>query len=103
MVHGQQRGTRPTRKGGLYLAATSYKSGDYRPYLYHTADYGKTWRMIVNGIAPEHFTRVLRADPKRPGLLYCGTEAGMYVSFDDGANWNLSNSTCPSYPSPIWR
>ncbi|MCW5924503.1 MAG: glycosyl hydrolase [Saprospiraceae bacterium] len=88
----------PFRKGGLYLAATSYKSGDYRPYLFHTADYGKTWRRITDGIAPEHFTRVLRADPKRRGLLYCGTEQGMYVSFDDGTRWQPFQLNLPITP-----
>ncbi len=88
----------PFRKGGLYFAATSYKSGDYKPYLFHTADYGKTWRTIVNGIAPEHFTRVVRADPKRQGLLYCGTEEGMYVSFDDGENWQSFKLNLPIVP-----
>jgi len=77
----------PTIKGGAYLAGTSYKSGDYQPYLYKTTDYGKTWTAITNGIDALHFTRVLRADPKRIGLLYAGTEYGMYISFDDGASW----------------
>lgn len=88
----------PFRDGGVYVAATSYKSGDYRPYLFHTADYGKTWRKIVNGIDPEHFTRVLRADPKRRGLLFCGTEEGMYASFDDGANWQRFQINLPVVP-----
>ncbi|MCC6459107.1 MAG: glycosyl hydrolase [Saprospiraceae bacterium] len=88
----------PFRKGGLYLAATAYKSGDYRPYLFHTADYGQHWRRIVSGIHSEHFTRVLRADPKRMGLLYCGTEQGMYVSFDDGANWKPFQLNLPVVP-----
>ncbi len=88
----------PFRKGGLYLAATSYKLGDYRPYLFHTADYGKTWRKIAEGIHPEHFTRVLRADPKRPGLLYAGTENGMYLSFDDGAHWQPFQLNLPVVP-----
>lgn len=77
----------PFQKGGAYLAATHYKFGDYQPYLYKTTDYGKTWTKIVNGIDPTHYTRALRADPVRPGLLYAGTERGMYVSFDDGDNW----------------
>lgn len=77
----------PTIKGGAYLAGTSYKSGDYRPYLYKTTDYGKTWTTITDGIDALHFTRVVRADPKRIGLLYAGTEYGMYISFDDGASW----------------
>ncbi len=88
----------PTVKGGLYIAATAYKSGDYRPYLYRTLDYGKTWTKITNGISNEHFTRVLRADPKRQGLLYAGTEYGMYVSFNDGANWQPFQLNLPIVP-----
>lgn len=77
----------PTIKGGVYVAATSYKFGDYRPYLYKSLDYGKTWEVITMGIDPNHYTRAIRADPERPGLLYAGTEWGMYISFDDGASW----------------
>ncbi|MBC7923718.1 MAG: glycosyl hydrolase [Ferruginibacter sp.] len=88
----------PTVKGGAYVAGTRYKSGDFQPYLYRTLDYGKTWTKITNGIAEEHFTRVVRADPKRPGLLYCGTESGMYVSFDDGASWKPFQSNLPIVP-----
>jgi photosystem II stability/assembly factor-like uncharacterized protein len=77
----------PFQKGGAYLAATHYKFGDYQPYIYKTTDYGKTWTKIVKGIDPTHYTRAVRADPVRPGLLYAGTERGMYVSFDDGDNW----------------
>ena len=75
-------------EGTCYVAATRYKLGDFTPYLYKTTDYGKTWTKITNGIKNEHFTRVLREDPKRKGLLYAGTETGMYISFDDGANWD---------------
>ena len=74
----------PFVKGGIYVAATRYKLGDYQPYLYRSKDYGATWTRITDGIDPAHFTRVLRADPKRAGLLYAGTESGMYISFDDG-------------------
>lgn len=77
----------PTKKGVAYVAATSYKFGDYRPYLYKTTNYGKTWTEITNGIPEHYYTRAIRADHKRDGLLYAGTEWGMYVSFDDGANW----------------
>jgi len=77
----------PTIDGGAYVAATSYKFGDYTPYLYKTTDYGKSWKLITDGIDANHYTRAIRADPERPGLLYAGTEWGMYISFDDGASW----------------
>ena len=88
----------PFNKGGAYIAGTRYKLGDYAPYLYKTADYGKTWKKITSGIPSEHFTRVLRADPSQKGLLYAGTEAGMYVSFDDGASWKPFQLNLPSVP-----
>ena len=88
----------PTVKGGLYVAATCYKSDDFRPYLYKTTDYGKTWKSIVTGIAGDHFTRVVRADPGRPGLLYAGTEKGIYISFDDGDHWQPLQLNLPTVP-----
>ena len=75
------------KKGKAYVAATSYKFGDYRPYLYKTEDYGKNWTLITNGIKSNYYTRVIRSDKKREGLLYSGTEWGMYISFDDGNSW----------------
>ena len=68
----------------VYVAATRYKNDDYAPYLYRTNDYGVSWEKIVNGIRDDDFTRVIREDPKRQGLLYAGTETGIYVSFDSG-------------------
>jgi photosystem II stability/assembly factor-like uncharacterized protein len=88
----------PLDKGAAYVAATAYKSDDFRPYLYKTTDYGKTWTKIVDGIAPDHFTRVVRADPKRRGLLYAGTERMVYVSFDDGAHWQSLQGKLPVTP-----
>lgn len=88
----------PFTKGGAYVTGTRYKSGDYKPYIYKTEDYGKTWKKITNGINDEHFTRVTRADPKRKGLLYSGTETGMYISFDDGANWKPFQLNLPIVP-----
>jgi photosystem II stability/assembly factor-like uncharacterized protein len=88
----------PFVKGGAYVAGTRYKSGDYQPYLYRTKDYGKTWTKITDGIDPGHFTRVVRADPKRAGLLYAGTEFGMYISFDDGASWKPFQLNLPLVP-----
>ncbi len=86
------------QKGGIYIAGTRYKLGDYQPYLYKSKDYGKTWTKITGGIDPGHFTRVLRADPKRKGLLYAGTESGMYISFDDGASWKSFQLNLPIVP-----
>ena len=88
----------PFHKGGLYVAATMYRMGDYTPYLYHTTDYGKSWKLITNGIPSEHFTRVIRADRTVEGLLYCGTEFGMYVSTDNGANWSPFQFNLPPVP-----
>ena len=88
----------PFAEGGAYIAGTRYKLGDYTPYLYKTKDYGKTWDLITNGIDPTHFTRVVRADPNRKGLLYSGTESGMYISFDDGKSWQSFQRNLPVVP-----
>ena len=88
----------PFNKGAVYVAGTRYKLGDYTPYLYHVTDYGTKWREITKGIDPTHFTRVVRADPKRQGLLYAGTETGMYVSFDDGVSWKPFQMNLPIVP-----
>ncbi len=81
-----------------YLAGTRYKLDDYRPYLYVTRDYGASWQPINSGIGEQDFTRVIRTDPTRPGLLYVGTETGVYVSFDDGANWRRFQVNLPVSP-----
>jgi len=88
----------PFTKGGAYIAGTKYKSGDNAPYLYKTKDYGQTWTKITSGIPDDQFTRVLRADPKRQGLLYAGTEQGMHISFDDGASWRPFQLNLPIVP-----
>ncbi len=88
----------PFKKGAAYFAGTRYKSDDFSPYLYKTEDYGKTWKLITAGIDKMHFTRVLRADPKRAGLLYAGTEYGMYISFDDGNSWRPFQLNLPVVP-----
>ena len=85
----------PTERGGAYVAGTMYKAGDFEPYLYKTTNYGRSWTKITNGIEAPDFTRVLRADPIRPGLLYAGTEYGMYISFDDGRNWESFQLNLP--------
>ena len=88
----------PFTKGGAYIVGTKYKTGDYQPYIYKTENYGKSWKLIVNGIGNEDFARALRADPKRKGLLYAGTERGMYISFDDGKNWQTFKQNLPVVP-----
>ncbi|MFP5247113.1 MAG: WD40/YVTN/BNR-like repeat-containing protein, partial [Thermoanaerobaculia bacterium] len=88
----------PFDKGTAYIAGTMYKSDDFRPYLYKTSDYGATWTKITNGIPADHFTRVVRSDRKRKGLLYAGTERGMYVSFDDGTSWQSLQLNLPIVP-----
>ena len=77
----------PHHPGGVYVAATAYKFGDYTPYLYKSRDYGQTWTVITSGIEKNDYTRAIRADLVRPGLLYAGTEWGLYISYDDGAHW----------------
>lgn len=88
----------PFKKGKAYFVGTKYKSDDFAPYIFKTEDYGKTWTKITNGIASMHFARALRADKKRPGLLYCGTEYGMYISYDDGQNWKPFQLNLPMVP-----
>ncbi|HUJ13633.1 MAG TPA: glycosyl hydrolase [Thermoanaerobaculia bacterium] len=88
----------PFDKGAAYVAATMYKSDDFHPYLYKTTDYGKTWTKIVDGIPSNEFTRVIRSDTKKRGLLFAGTERGVYVSFDDGAHWQSFQQKLPIVP-----
>jgi len=88
----------PFDKGTAYVAGTKYKKGDYAPYLYKTTDYGKSWELITNGIPDEYFTRVVRADPGRKGLLYAGTEKGIFISFDYGKSWNPFQLNLPIVP-----
>jgi photosystem II stability/assembly factor-like uncharacterized protein len=90
--------TDPFKKGTAYFAGTKYKSDDFTPYLFKTSDYGKTWTKITNGINNMHFTRAIRADRKLAGLLYAGTEYGMYISYDDGANWKSFQLNLPIVP-----
>jgi hypothetical protein len=84
--------------GTAYVAANRYQLDDMKPYLYKTTDYGATWTPITNGIPATEFTRVLREDPDRAGLLYAGTERGAWGSFDDGANWQSLRRNLPIVP-----
>jgi len=81
--------------GTAYLAANRYQQDDLHPYLYRTADYGKTWVRIDTGIPELAYTRAIREDPVARGLLYAGTESGVYVSFDDGAHWQSLQLNLP--------
>jgi hypothetical protein len=88
----------PHEKGTAYIAATRYKFDDFRPYLYKTNDYGKTWTRIDRGIPDGAFTRVIREDQVRRGLLFAGTETGIFVSLDDGASWRPFQRNLPAVP-----
>lgn len=81
--------------GTAYAAAQNYRQDDNTPYLFKTHDYGKTWTPITNGIAAGDFAWSIREDPHRAGLLYAGTEHGVYVSFDDGAHWQSLRLNVP--------
>ncbi len=82
----------------VYVAATRYKLDDFRPYLFKSTDFGKTWKKIVRGIPDKDYTRVIREDPHRSGLLYAGTENGVYVSFDGGDRWQSLQLNLPIVP-----
>ncbi len=89
------------RRGSAYFAVYRYLLGDYAPYIYRTDDYGKTWTKLTdgkNGIAADNPTRVVREDPDREGLLYAGTEFGMFISFDNGAHWQSFQLNMPITP-----
>ncbi len=87
--------------GRAFLAVTKYRFDDFAPYVFRTDDYGRSWTLLTdgkNGIPARHFTRVVREDPERKGLLYAGTEFGIYVSFDDGVRWQAFRQNMPATP-----
>ncbi|HVT59981.1 MAG TPA: glycosyl hydrolase [Thermoanaerobaculia bacterium] len=88
----------PHDRATAYFAATNFKLDDRRPFLYETNDYGKSWRRIDRGIPAGAFTRVVREDPARRGLLFAGTETGLYLSLDDGASWQRFQLNLPAVP-----
>lgn len=90
--------TDPDNPAGVYIAATRYKSDDLRPYLYHTKDWGRSWKKITSGIPDNEFTRVIRTDSERAGLLYAGTENGVYYSLDYGQRWQPLQLNLPEVP-----
>ncbi len=81
-----------------YAAVDRHQNDDLRPYIYKTSDYGKTWTKITNGIPDTTFVRAVREDPKKRGLLFAGTEQGVYVSFDDGGKWQSLQLNLPTTP-----
>jgi photosystem II stability/assembly factor-like uncharacterized protein len=90
--------TDPHIKGKVYAVGTCYKTNNFEPYIFMSNNYGASWTRITNGINKMHFTRVLRADKERKDLLYCGTEYGMYISYDGGANWKKFQNNLPLVP-----
>lgn len=91
----------PHRAGSAYIAVYRYLLGDFRPYIYRTDNYGSTWTLLTNGangIPSDYPTRVVREDPDRAGLLYAGTEFGMFISFDNGAHWQPFQLNLPATP-----
>ena len=94
--------------GRAFLAVTRYRTDDFRPYVFRTDDYGASWRLLTDagsGIPQDHFVRVVREDPERPGLLFAGMERGLYVSMDAGESWralqtNLPVKAFPETPPP---
>jgi len=85
----------PHNPAAAYVAVKNYQNDDRNPYIFKTADYGKTWTKIVNGIPEYDFVHAVREDPGRAGLLFAGTEHGIYVSFDDGAQWQSISLNLP--------
>jgi len=86
------------KKGTVYMSVARHKEGDYAPYIYKTTDWGKSWKKITRGLPADDFVRVVREDPNRAGLLYAGTELGLYASFDDGASWQSIQANLPVCP-----
>jgi photosystem II stability/assembly factor-like uncharacterized protein len=81
-----------------YLAVSKYKFGDYTPHVFRTTDYGRHWKRLVDGLPEEAWVRVVREDPGRKGLLYAGTELGLFISFDDGEHWQPFQRNLPVVP-----
>jgi hypothetical protein len=88
----------PLDVGTAYIAVDRHQNDDLRPYIYKTSDYGQTWTKLTNGIPDGSFVRAVRVDPKKRGMLYAGTEGGVYVSFNDGAAWRPLKLNLPTTP-----
>ena len=88
----------PHNPAKVYVVITRYKFGDHRPFIFKSEDYGQTWQRISDSMMDSDFVRVVREDPKTEGILYAGTERGLFVSFDDGMSWNAFQSNLPVCP-----
>lgn len=88
----------PHVPGTAYITVARYKLNDFAPYAFRTIDYGRSWTAITNGFSGDNFVRVVREDSVRPGLLYAGTEGGVYVSTDAGGNWKPLQLNLPTVP-----
>lgn len=86
----------PTTPGTAYIAVDNHRQNDFRPWIFRTQDYGKTWTLATGNLASDHFVSVVRADTQQPGLLYAGTDIGVHVSFDDGAHWQPLQRNLPT-------
>jgi photosystem II stability/assembly factor-like uncharacterized protein len=88
------------KPGTAYITVNGHQEGNFEPWVYRTEDYGATWTLIVNGLpkTPVGYARCVREDPRRPGLLYLGTESALYVSFDNGAQWEPLQLNLPHAP-----
>jgi photosystem II stability/assembly factor-like uncharacterized protein len=90
----------PWDAGTAYMSADLHYSDDYRAMIFRTTDFGRSWMLVTNGLPANDFVHSVRCDPKRKGLLYAGTEKGIFVSFDDGANWQSLELNLP--PAPVY-
>ncbi len=88
----------PHQASKAFICILRYQLGDWKPYIYRTKDYGKSWKLVTKGISQDHPVRVLREDPEQESLLYAGTEFGLYISFDDGDNWQAFQQNLPVTP-----
>ena len=88
----------PHAGGTAYVAVDRHKLDDYHPYIFKTADYGRTWTKLTTGLPDNSYVHAVKEDPKRKGLLFAGTETGIYVSFDDGAHWQSLKLNLPQTP-----
>jgi photosystem II stability/assembly factor-like uncharacterized protein len=88
----------PHDPGTAWVAVDRHANDDLKPYIYATSDYGKTWKLLVDGIPEGSFVRAVREDPRRKGLLFAGTEAGVFVSYNAGEKWEPLQLNLPTTP-----